>query len=227
MKTHLVFLFLIGIFISFSCCKTNKKANSKTANVEKKVYHPILLQPDTTIYIVLNDSLREALTTQGKQISIKAKQAIKSALQNAIKEGGLGYALEYCNVNAMPIVDSVSMNEHVQIRRLAKKYRNPLNETDANESNIYKSYVIKWLNGEFMYPMVIPGKNNHPVYFDPMQVESLCLNCHGKVGEQINPDLAKKIAELYPNDKAIDFEVGELRGMWSITFLNYVITDVK
>jgi hypothetical protein len=227
MKTHIVLLFLLGIFVTFSSCNSSNKTNSKTAKAVKKDYRPVVFKPDTTIYIVLNDSVRTALTTQGKQISIKAKLAIKSALQNAIKEGGFEYALEYCNLEAMPITDSVSMNENVQIRRLAKKYRNPLNETDENESNIYKSYVMQWINGTYMYPMVIPGKNNHPVYFDPMLVESLCLNCHGKVGEQINPELAKKIAELYPNDKAIDFKVGELRGMWSITFLDYVITDVK
>ncbi|HEY9113221.1 MAG TPA: DUF3365 domain-containing protein [Bacteroidales bacterium] len=227
MKTRLVLLLLLGMFISFSCCNTSNKTNSKTVKAEEKIYHPPVIKPDTTIYIVLNDSMREVLTTQGKLISIRAKKAIKNALQNAIKDGGLEYALEYCNVNAMPITDSVSMNEHVQIRRLAKKYRNPLNETDENESNIYKSYVIKWINGQYMYPMVIPGKNNHPVYFDPMLVEALCLNCHGTPGEQINPELSKKIAELYPNDKAIDFKAGELRGMWSITFLDYIITDVK
>lgn len=227
MKPQTLLLFLLGIFLSFSCCNTSNKTNSKTAKAEKKAYHPVVIQPDTTIYIVLNDSIREALTTQGKQISIMAKQAIKSALQSAIKEGGLEYALEYCNLNALPITDSVSIIENVQIKRLAKKNRNPLNATDENESNIYKSYVIKWIGGEYMYPMVIPGKNNHPVYFDPMLVEALCLNCHGTVGEQINPELAKKIAELYPDDKAIDFKAGELRGMWSITFLDYVITDVK
>jgi len=227
MRIHLALLFILGIFISFSCCNTSNKTNSKTAQAEKKIYHPVVIQPDTTIYIVLNDSVREALTTQGKLISIRAKKAIKFALQNAIKEGGLEYALEYCNLNAMPITDSVSMNDNVQIKRLAKKYRNPLNETDENESRIYKSYVMQWISGVYMYPMVIPGKNNHPVYFDPMLVENLCLNCHGKPGEEINPELTKKIAELYPNDKAIDFKVGELRGMWSITFLDYVITDVK
>lgn len=227
MKIHILLLFLFGAFLSSSCCDTSSKTDSDKQQVDKKAYEPLAMNPDTTIYVVLNDSMREMFANQGALIAIRAKKVIKNALKNAINEGGLEYALEFCNVNAMPITDSVSMNEHVQIRRLAKKYRNPLNETDVNESNIYKTYVIKWINGDYLNPMIIPGNNNHPVYYDPMLVEEFCLNCHGKVGEQINPELAKKIAELYPNDKAIDFKAGELRGMWSITFLDYVITDVK
>lgn len=225
MKPKWTLLLLSGILISFSCCNSSGKLKEKT--IEKKAYHPADIKPDTTIYIVLNDSMKEYFTTQGKLISIRTKKAIQQALKNAIKEGGLIYALEYCNVNALPITDSVSISEHVQIRRLAKKNRNPLNETNQIESDIYKSYVIKWINGQVMYPMVIPGRNNHPMYFDPMLVEDLCLNCHGKPNEQINPELMKKITELYPNDKAIDFKVGELRGMWAITFLDYVVTDLK
>lgn len=220
----MVFILFLSSLISFSSCSNN---NSKTASTEKKTYQPVNLQPDTTIYIVLDDSLRQMFTTRGKQVTIKAQAAIKSELQNAIKEGGLEYALAFCNVNAMPITDSLSLNEKVHIRRLAKKYRNPLNETDENESRLYKSYVINWISGKPLAPMVFPGENNHPVFLEPIKVESVCLNCHGTVGEQINPELAKKIAELYPNDKAIDFKAGELRGMWSITFLDYVIADVK
>lgn len=224
MRAQLVFIVFISTLISFSSCNNN---NSKTESTEKKVYQPLNMQPDTTIYVVLDDSLRQVFTTRGKQITIRAQNAIKSELQKAIKEGGLEYALEFCNVIAMPITDSLSINEKVQIKRLAKKYRNPLNETDTNESMLYKSYVINWISGMPLHPMVFPGENNHPVFFEPIKVESVCLNCHGTVGEQINPGVAKKIAELYPNDKAIDFKTGELRGMWSITFLDYVITDVK
>ena len=44
----------------------------------------------------------------------------------------------------------------------------------------------------------------------------LCLNCHGEPGKEINESTLEKINSLYPEDKAIDFKVGDLRGMWSI-----------
>jgi hypothetical protein len=42
----------------------------------------------------------------------------------------------------------------------------------------------------------------------------VCLVCHG---ENIAPNIQAKLAELYPNDKAIGFNVGELRGAFSVT----------
>ena len=226
MKPYTILLFVLVAIASFSC---NNPNNAKTDTVAQEIYQPAVIQPDTTIYIILNDSVRDELAKQGRRISYQAKLAIKSALQNAIQNGGMEHALEYCNLNAMEITDSISLSEkeNVQIKRLAKKYRNPLNETNENESNIFKSYIIAWINGNILHPMVIPGENNHPVFYKPITVENLCLNCHGTPDGQITPELTKKIAELYPDDKAINFKTGELRGLWSITFLDYVITDVK
>ena len=38
------------------------------------------------------------------------------------------------------------------------------------------------------------------------------------LGETMTQNIADKITELYPNDKAINFEDGHPRGMWAITF---------
>jgi hypothetical protein len=45
---------------------------------------------------------------------------------------------------------------------------------------------------------------------------ALCLNCHGKVGENVTQDTYQLIKDLYPGDSATGFEKGDLRGMWSI-----------
>ncbi|MBE9562745.1 MAG: DUF3365 domain-containing protein, partial [Proteobacteria bacterium] len=41
-----------------------------------------------------------------------------------------------------------------------------------------------------------------------------CTVCHG---ETIPPKVQAKITELYPEDKAVGFKVGDLRGAFSIT----------
>jgi hypothetical protein len=41
----------------------------------------------------------------------------------------------------------------------------------------------------------------------------LCLACHG---ETIDPAVAGKIAELYPEDKATGFREGDLRGAFVV-----------
>lgn len=46
----------------------------------------------------------------------------------------------------------------------------------------------------------------------------MCLQCHGTHRKTIQPDVFKTITGLYPKDKAIGYDVNEVRGIWSITY---------
>jgi hypothetical protein len=206
--------FVIGILVSvlfFSACsnqQTQQNNEKKTAEINR---------------IQLTDSVKNALIQRGDNIAKHAQAAFQTKLKKAIKSGGKEYAISFCNTKAMQITDSVSSNQNVQIRRLAKKYRNPLNETNEIESEIYKTYILEWLKRETLYPKIIANEQGHPVYYRPIGIQPVCLNCHGKLGKDIPSSLAEKIAALYPGDKAIDFNKGELRGMWAITFPEYIV----
>ena len=206
--------FIIGILVSvlfFSACsnqQTQQHNEKKTVEINR---------------IQLTDSVKNALIQRGDNIAKHAQAAFQTKLKKAIKSGGQEYAISFCNTKAMQTTDSVSANQNVQIRRLAKKYRNPLNETNEIESEIYKTYILEWLKRETLYPKIIANEQGHPVYYRPISIQPVCLNCHGKPDKDIPSSLAEKIAALYPGDKAIDFNKGELRGMWAITFPEYIV----
>jgi hypothetical protein len=46
----------------------------------------------------------------------------------------------------------------------------------------------------------------------------LCLNCHGTPGLELLPANHAFIRRLYPEDEAIGFRLGDLRGLWRIDF---------
>ena len=46
----------------------------------------------------------------------------------------------------------------------------------------------------------------------------MCTACHGSP-DQISPEVKAKLAELYPNDKAVNYKLGELRGAVVVTRL--------
>jgi hypothetical protein len=115
----------------------------------------------------------------------------------------------------------------VIIKRLAKKNRNPHNATSEEESTIYKGYIMNWISNMPLQSMVTWDDEGRPVYYNPIMTEALCLNCHGTVGEEVNPQLAEKIAQLYPEDKAVGFSLREVRGMWSITFPEYMVVAAE
>ena len=51
-------------------------------------------------------------------------------------------------------------------------------------------------------------------------MQANCLVCHGTINETVTIKMDSIIKSLYPNDKAIEYSEGDLRGIWSITFKN-------
>ena len=51
-------------------------------------------------------------------------------------------------------------------------------------------------------------------FIKPILTGKVCLTCHGS---EIEEGLAFRIKELYPNDRAIGFKLGEIRGAFSVT----------
>lgn len=154
----------------------------------------------------------------GDSIATEAQSQLLSALKKAIAEKGTEGALEFCNVNALSIVDDVGKSYEVEIRRVSNRTRNPKNLPNKSEKDILDAYEYAAEKGEkidpniqkiddgavFLYtkPIVIPG--------------GLCLSCHGESGKEVNEVTLQKLKELYPQDNAINHKEGDLRGMWSI-----------
>jgi hypothetical protein len=44
----------------------------------------------------------------------------------------------------------------------------------------------------------------------------MCTACHGST-EQITPSVKAKLEQMYPNDKAVDYKPGDLRGAVVVT----------
>lgn len=209
-------------FLFMAC--GNQKTTKETAS--KKDYVPVTITPETVTSITLNDSMQRVIKARGREISKKTAGALKSELQAAIRSGGPENAVMFCSTRAMEITDSVSVAEQVIVQRLAKKNRNPANQLDENQSNLYKGYVLTFMNKERPYATVGWNEQGNPIYYYPITVESACLNCHGTPGQEVNPKVAEKIAELYPDDQAMNFRQGDPRGMWAITFPEYKVVKV-
>lgn len=222
MRNWSLILISLALIVS-SCAETQKEKET----VEEKEYIPVVITPERVTRITLNDSISKALLKRGRIIAANAKVALKKELKAALAKGGFDHAVTFCKTRAMEITDSISLAEQVYVERLAKKNRNPLNETINDDSTVFKSYIVNWLSGARVQSMVSWDNRGRPVYYNPIMTESMCLNCHGIPGQDINPELAEKIAQLYPDDKATGFKFKDIRGMWKITFPEYMVIDVE
>lgn len=184
--------FLIIILAGLAACNNNDKQASQTTNDELKA--------------------------RGKEIAQQTLMALSKELKQALQQGGIGKAVPYCNVNALPLTDSMAKINKVSIRRTSLKTRNPKNAPNDREKQILGEYKQLLAEDKRPKPRLTNLADGRTLFNAPILIKPLCLNCHGKVGAQVTEKNYAVIKGLYPNDQAIGYKVAELRGMWSIVF---------
>jgi cytochrome c553 len=152
----------------------------------------------------------------GLEYALSTKKVLGKNLMGAIQEKGTIEALAFCNMQAMPLTDSMSVKYNAQIKRVSDKNRNPNNKANAVELKHIETFKNLVANKQETKPIVAEDGNKVNFYF-PITTNTMCLQCHGKP-ENIKPEVRAKTLKLYPNDLAVGYGENEVRGIWSITF---------
>lgn len=177
-----------------------------------------ILSPSCNYSAGLSKEETERYTLLGDSISNMAFAALSGKLQQAIADSGVLFAIPYCNLVAIPTMDSLSEAYGVEIRRTSLLIRNPANAANYIEEQILDDYKQAQKAGIALEPMAVPVSKHQALYARPIMTMPLCLQCHGHPGIDIQPEVAARIKKLYPGDKAIGYKAGDWRGIWSITF---------
>ena len=82
-----------------------------------------------------------------------------------------------------------------------------------------KAYHKSYEQGKPLNPVIFLLDSGKATYFAPLLMDNVCLKCHGEPGKTMDQEVADAIKEIYPNDKATGYKLGEVRGMWHIVFL--------
>ncbi|MFN4762672.1 DUF3365 domain-containing protein [Gillisia sp. Q332] len=166
----------------------------------------------------LTEKEKQEYTNKGNEISQATFKALGEKLTEQMKLGGPDQAIPFCNVAAIPITQQLSEEFDVIIKRTSDKLRNPENKPSERELEIINMYHKLISEEREMTPIVEVDKNNNKHYYAPIMLKVNCLACHGKVEEFVSLKTDSIIKSLYPNDKAIGYSEGDLRGIWSIEF---------
>lgn len=166
----------------------------------------------------LTETEKNYFRQQGDTITSAAFAAIRGQLISELSAHGVAGALAYCQVNAIPITDSIAQMHAVKIRRVSTRNRNPVNKADKLEQFLMKGYENDLHEKKSPEPRLVV-KNDSILYYKPIFIQPLCLQCHGLVGQQITEEHAALIQKLYPLDKAINYRLNDIRGLWQVIFI--------
>jgi hypothetical protein len=203
-----IFGFLLIVFL-LSACGSNER-------VSKEVFEEV--NKSMKVKKLNEADILQAGMKWGDEISTEAQQQLVSALQKAMEEKGVPGAIQFCNVEALPILQKVSTQYGVTVRRVSNRFRNPQDKPTEEEIGILEAYEYNAENELPLDPSIQKFENGE-VYLYTKAIKipnAMCLSCHGQPGTDINAETQKALAELYPQDNAAGHKIGDLRGMWSI-----------
>jgi hypothetical protein len=162
---------------------------------------------------------KENYSEKGEEIVQLSFKTLKTHLISAIETEGIGNSIKYCNIQAFPILDSLSKEYGVEIRRTSLKVRNPKNKPLNIEEDILTEFQEKYKKGEILKPVLKKYQDGRIVFYSPIIIDNpICLNCHGPNKIMITKTNEQIINSLYPTDEATGYIIGDFRGMWIVKF---------
>jgi len=124
-------------------------------------------------------------------------------LEAALASGGGPAGIEACRLKAPEIAAHVSEQYGIKIGRTSFRLRSP-----ANMSPAWAQRAVAELVAE---PTYLAGPGGELGALLPIRLRAECEMCHGPA-ESITEDVRRAIDTFYPNDQAVGFVEGDLRG---------------
>ncbi len=216
MKTSMTLILLALVISGMAACSGGDQGNGdpgETAAADT-ADKPVKMIPSTSTVAATEKNLEIC-----RSATKKLGGALKSALQEAMGEGGPLGAMNVCHDESEVIAQRICEEEGLAIGRTSRKFRNPSNAPDEWEKAGLETFAARIVAGERpkdleLWATVTDADGGRTFrYLKAIPTAPLCLSCHGG---GLTPDLAEKLAELYPEDQARGFSVGDMRGAFTV-----------
>ena len=160
-----------------------------------------------------SETNKSVILNEAKNLLKETAKQYKNTLIQGLQHNNLIKALKYCNKEVEQLVSKDNEKGFV-IKRVSLRPRNKNNYPNLYEKEILEKFnklsLIDNKDLVLEHSDIIKDENNNKfVYVKAIRIKEVCLNCHGS---NINDDLKKEIQKLYPDDKAINYKLNDIRG---------------
>ncbi len=157
---------------------------------------------------------------QSRSATKELLSTLRTLLAKELSRGGAVGAINICADSAQTMGERIQDRHGLSIRRVSEKWRNPKNKPDTYESEQLKMladlHAKKGLTDTLeVYGIVKEDSVQVFRYMRPILISEMCLSCHGS-SEKMKDLIYSVVRSRYPNDKAVDYKAGELRGAVSV-----------
>jgi len=169
-----------------------------------------------TVTFALN---KAEVTKTGNKASKELFMALSKNLKEKIKSDGFAGAVEFCSSEADKITKAVNLKlpQNVKVKRVSLKVRSAKNAPQRVDKEMLELFDNMKANNIVLTPLIKKMNKNMVKFYKPMVINKpVCLKCHGD-SKTIDPKALEAIKKKYPNDRAKDYKLRDLRGAFVVT----------
>lgn len=171
--------------------------------------------------VMAADEDMRGFSDEGRRLANLITSQVRSELVKELERTGPIRAIVVCKYSVPEITSTLSRQSGMRVTRVALRPRNPaLAEPDAWEQRVLLDFEKRVAKGERADMLEFAELVQEPAgkamrYMKAIAMAQPCLHCHGP-GAQIADGVRAQLAAEYPNDRAIEYQVGQIRGAISV-----------
>ncbi len=155
-----------------------------------------------------------ALIDEASALTQRFAGTLLPTLQSALQAGGPLNAIDVCALEAPRIAQQLSEESGWEVTRVSLKARNDTAVPDSWETQVLHMFDQRQQAGEAPATLnVAETVNGDFRYMQAQPTAPLCLTCHGS---EVSQEVLSAIRAKYPNDLAIGYQAGQIRGAISL-----------
>ena len=161
-----------------------------------------------------------ALFAETKKAALEIPPKLLAMLQEEIGKGDFNGAIAACSERAPKMAAVASQATGWEIRRVSLRNRNAKAIPDSWERAALEDFDRRAAAGENPATLekaeiIITDSRRTLRFMKALPTQQLCLNCHGNQ-DQLAPRVKAKLNEIYPDDPATGYSLGQIRGALTV-----------
>lgn len=171
--------------------------------------------------VALAEGSPKALIDESRAVASQIVSQVRSELVKELERTGPVRAITVCKYSVPEITSNISRQTGMRVTRVALRPRNrALGEPDVWEQRVLLEFENRMAKGEKADAMEYFEVVDEPAgrvfrYMKSLHVIQPCLLCHGP-SNQLSEGVRALLATEYPSDKAVEYQLGQVRGAVSI-----------
>ena len=162
----------------------------------------------------------EPWMADARAVATAVPPRLLQVLTDAIAKSSAADAVTVCQDTAPKMAKAASEQSGWQVRRVSLRNRNPKAVPDAWERETLEDFDRRAAAGEAPASLertTVQTVDGKPLqrYMRALPTQGLCLSCHGPA-DQLAPGVAERLKALYPDDRAVGYSLGQIRGAMSL-----------